>query len=149
VPEAWYGDQAVLIIRLTETKHVSPEVLTAVLNSKVAHFYLFQQKRQGNQLQVDKEILLHFPFPKGLLLAKKKAIVGEVSKLSKRIANQRKELESIRKSGSDILGEKTKKLEADITKLKNEIDSLVYELYDLNKSEIEQIESLLSALNAE
>jgi len=149
VPEAWYGDQAVLIIRLKETKHVSPYVLTAILNSKVAHFYLFQQKRQGNQLQVDKEVLLHFPFPKDLLIAKNKAIVEEVSKLSKRIANQRKELESIRKSGSDILGEKTKKLEADILKLKNEMDSLVYELYDLNKSEIEQIERLLGALNAE
>jgi uncharacterized coiled-coil DUF342 family protein len=115
------------------------------LNSKVAHFYLFQQKRQGNQLQVDKEVLLHFPFPKDLLLAKDKAIVGELSELSKQVTDQREELESVK--GTDILGEKTKELEANIAKLKNEIDNLVYKLYGLNKNEIEQIESLLGALN--
>lgn len=147
VPEAWYGDQAVLIIRLTETKHVSLRVLTAVLNSKVAHFYLFQQKRQGNQLQVDKEVLLHFPFAKDLLVTKDKAIIGELSELSKQVTDQREELESVK--GTDILGEKTKELKANIAKLQRKIDTLVYKLYGLNKSEIEQIESLLGAVNAQ
>jgi len=149
VPEAWYGDQAVLIIRLTETKHVSPEVLTAVLNSKVAHFYLFQQKRQGNQLQVDKEVLLHFPLPKDLLTTRNKDINSELSRLSKQVVTQRKKLDSAKSSGTDIFGEKTRKLGTDIARLKNEIDNLVYKLYDLNKSEIGEIENLLSALDRE
>jgi len=145
VSESWYGDQAVLIIRLTEAKHLSPHVLTAILNSNVAHFYLYQQKRQGNQLQVDKEVLLHFPFPKNM----DKAITRELLKLSKQVAIKKKELESVKKSDTDILGEKTKVLEAYIVKLKKEINNFIYKLYCLNVSEIRQIENLLDALNAE
>jgi len=149
VPEAWYGDQAVLIIRLIKNKKVSPRVFTAILNSKVAHFYLFQQKRQGNQLQVDKEVLLHFPFPNDLLIAKNKTLNSELSKLSKQVVDKRKELESVKSSDTDIFGEKVKEIETDITKLKNEIDKIVYKMYGLDKGEIEQIENLLNALNAE
>ncbi|GAH61984.1 unnamed protein product, partial [marine sediment metagenome] len=63
VPEPYYADQSVLIIRLTSHKQFSPYFLTAILNSQIAHFWLFQQKRHGGQLQIDKEVLLHFPIP--------------------------------------------------------------------------------------
>ncbi len=62
---------------------------------------------------------------------------------------KRKELESVKNSGTDIFGEKTKEIETDIVKSKNEIDNLVFKLYGLNKDEIKQIEKLLNALNVE
>ncbi len=39
------------------------DVLTTILNSYLAWFWLYHQKRKGHRLQVDKDILLHFPLP--------------------------------------------------------------------------------------
>ncbi|MEM4217101.1 MAG: N-6 DNA methylase [Candidatus Methanomethylicaceae archaeon] len=61
VPEPYYMDQSVLIIRLASHKAYSPYFCCAVLNSKLAYSWFSQQKRQGEQLQIDKEVLLHFP----------------------------------------------------------------------------------------
>ncbi len=63
IDEPFYMDQSVLIIRPIEHKQYSPHYLNALLNSKFAHWWFFNQKRQGNQLQIDKEVLLNFPFP--------------------------------------------------------------------------------------
>jgi len=143
VPEAWYGDQAVLIIRLTKHNQISPYFATAILNSKVAYFWLFQQKRQGNQLQVDKEVLLHFPFRNvDLSKIKDREIYDGVVTLAGKVTEQKRELESVKTSGKDIFGEKTKELQAAIEKTKKEIDQLVFELYGLSNDEIHQIDSI-------
>jgi len=141
VPEAWYGDQAVLIIRLTKHTQISPYFAVAILNSKVAHFWLFQQKRQGNQLQVDKEVLIHFPFPSiDLSNTGSKKLYDAIVTLANKVVKQRRELEIIKSSGEDIFGEKAKELQADIEKTRHEIDQLVFELYGLTEGEIKRIE---------
>jgi len=144
IPEAWYGDQAVLIIRLTEHTQVSPYFAVAILNSKIAHFWLFQQKRQGNQLQVDKEVLLHFPFHNvDLSKTKDKEICDGIMTLASKITEQKRELESVKSSGKDIFGEKSKELQAGIDKTKHQIDQLVYQLYKLSRDDIRRIEETI------
>jgi adenine-specific DNA-methyltransferase len=143
VPEAWYGDQAVLIIRLTKHAQISPHFAVAILNSKVGHFWLFQQKRQGNQLQVDKEVLLHFPFPNvNLSKPQDKKLYDDVINLAIKAVEQRRELETTRRSEKDIFGEKTKEFQAAIEKTKGEIDQLVFVLYGLTTKEIQQVENV-------
>jgi len=143
VPEAWYGDQAVLIIRLTKHTQISPYFAAAILNSKLAHFWLFQQKRQGNQLQVDKEVLLHFPFPEiNLSKPQDEKLYDDVINLAIKAVEQRRELETTKKSEKDIFGEKTKELQAALEKTKGEIDQLVFVLYGLTTKEIQQVESV-------
>ncbi|HEY9746374.1 MAG TPA: N-6 DNA methylase [Oculatellaceae cyanobacterium] len=37
------------------------QTLTAILNSSLAHFWFYQQKRKGDRLQIDKDVLCSFP----------------------------------------------------------------------------------------
>jgi len=63
IEKPFYMDQSVFIIRLLEHKNYSPYYLTAILNSKLGWWWFYNQKRQGEQLQIDKEVLLNFPIP--------------------------------------------------------------------------------------
>ena len=144
IPEVWYGDQAVLIIRLVNHKQISPHLVLAILNSKVAHFWLFHQKRQGNQLQIDKEVLLHFPFPDiDLSKADDRESHDSIVTIAKKVAEQKTELEITKSSSKDIFGEKSKELQADIDKTKRQIYQKVYELYGLTEEEKQVIEASL------
>jgi len=144
IPDVWYGDQAVLIIRLIKHKPASPHLVLAILNSKVAHFWLFQQKRQGNQLQVDKEVLLHLPFPKVILSSTKdKELYGKIVTLAKKLEAQKIELQAVKSSEKDIFGDKSKELQSDIEKTRGEIDQLIFGLYKLTKDEIQQIQGVI------
>jgi adenine-specific DNA-methyltransferase len=141
VPEVWYGDQAVLIIRLIKHKQLSPRLALAILNSQVAHFWLFQQKRQGNQLQVDKEVLLHLPFPNAILSsAKDNEFRHKVLTLVRKLEAKKSKLHTVISSEEDIFGQQSKELQADIKKTKAEIDQLVFTLYGLTKKEIAMVE---------
>ncbi len=64
IKKPFYMDQSVFIIRLVVHREYSPYYLTALFNSKLGHWWLYNQKRQGDQLQVDKEVLINFPIPK-------------------------------------------------------------------------------------
>jgi adenine-specific DNA-methyltransferase len=143
VPEPWYGDQAVLVIRLTKHKQISPYFATAILNSKVGRFWLFQQKRQGSQLQVDKEVLLHFPF-RNMDLSKSvdREIYDGIVTLASKAIEQKRELESVKRSGEDIFHENSKELHVALEKTKGEIDQLVFGLYGLTDEEIQQVEAV-------
>jgi hypothetical protein len=59
VPFAAYVNEGFLILRPSE----DPHWLCALLNSHVAWFWLYHQKRKGQRLQIDKEVLNHFPQP--------------------------------------------------------------------------------------
>lgn len=144
VPEPWYADQAVLIIRLTKHKKFSPYYITAILNSKVAHFWLYHQKRQGDQLQVDKEVLLHFPFPKlDLSNQADKRVHNRLAALARKISAQKKQLESLKNGSVDLFGERARELKATVQKLKDEIDEQVFKLYRLSPTEIQQIQNAI------
>lgn len=60
ISEPYYVDQSVLIIR-PMLRRISPFYLTALLNSRLAGWIFWQIKRQGQQLQIDKGVLLQFP----------------------------------------------------------------------------------------
>lgn len=145
VPDMWYGDQAILIIRLREHKKLSPRLALAILNSKVAHFWLFHQKRQGNQLQVDKEVLLHLPFPNTIVsTAKDKELTARILTLVKKLEAKKQELHAVKASEADIFGQQEKELQADIERTKTDIDQNVYNLYGLTKKEKQIIEASVS-----
>ncbi len=62
VPLPFYVDLSCIIIRPHRHEHVSPYYVTALLNSSLGHELLHYLKHQGKQLQVDKSVLLKFPF---------------------------------------------------------------------------------------
>jgi adenine-specific DNA-methyltransferase len=147
VPEPWYGDQSVLIIRLTKHKGLSPYFLTAILNSKIGHFWLFQQKRHGGQLQIDKEVLLNFPIPSiDLSKPNDKQIHNELAALVKKMIKLKRELAESKERAEDIFGDKSRQLESQIEKAAQRIDELVYQLYGLTSKEIEKIEASLAMI---
>jgi len=147
VPEPYYMDQSVIVIRLTKHKDHSPYFVTAILNSEVAHFWLFQQKRHGLQLQVDKEVLSHFPIPQvDFSKPGDKKIHEDLIVLVKRILELNSKLAENRNEDKDIFGEKRRELESKITRTDEMIDSLVYRVYDLSDAEIAIVENEVRTL---
>ncbi len=135
IPEPWYGDQAVLIIRLVKHEDISPHYVIAVLNSKISHFWLFQQKRQGNQLQVDKEVLLHFPVHQiDLNIPSDKIVYDKLIGLVIKISDHKKKFAPLKDSFLHDSYERDDLIK-EISKIKQQIDNLVYDLYGLNEEE--------------
>ena len=104
--------------------------LTGILNSKLIQFWLkFNGKMQGNNYQLDKEPLLNIP------LCIDEAMLNEVINL----------VESILKlnEGLQLCNSKNEKriYEDDLELKEVELNKLVYEIYGLNRKEIEIIES--------
>ncbi len=60
VPFPAYVNEGFLVLRPAQE---DPDWLCAVLNSDVAWFWFYHQKRKGVRLQIDKEVLTHFPKP--------------------------------------------------------------------------------------
>ena len=140
IPNKWYADQSVFIIRLVVHKDISPYYTLGILNSLLSHFYLYQQKRQGDQLQVDKDVLIKFPFS-NIDLTKRddKLRYDNVVTSVNQIIELRKEVEKVKTGSNDIFGEKAKTIQSEIDKIMDKINKMVFELYDLNKSEINVI----------
>nr|MDO8084564.1 N-6 DNA methylase [Candidatus Sigynarchaeum springense] len=63
VPQDYYMDQAALLIRLDPARGISPYYACAFLNSPVASKVLSGIKTQGEQLQIDKSVLMRLPIP--------------------------------------------------------------------------------------
>ncbi|GEM_PF-494483 len=140
IPDQWYGDQAVLIIRLVNHTDVSLHFLTAILNSTVATFWLYQEKRQGTQLQIDKEVLLHFPFPKMDNTSEAfRRSRDNVVKLAISIADWKRQLAALTLSGQDLFGEQTKVIEQKVAALISEVDTAVCQIYGLGERESKDI----------
>ena len=95
--------------------------LTGVLNSKLVAFWLRHKgKMQGNNYQVDKEPLQRIPLP----------IVSPAQQLP------------IINLVNTILSTKRTKPQADTSELENEIDNLIYNLYDLSYDEIKIVRGI-------
>ena len=92
--------------------------LLAVFNSKLLNFIFKATSTSSNVNGYEVNAL---PFPK--IIAEKEALVSEIENISKR-----------------ILELKSENYDADIVVLKNEIDKLVYKLYELTEEEIEEVE---------
>lgn len=113
-----YVSQTYFVIK---PDRINLKYLTGLLNSKLIAFWLRRKgKMQGNNFQIDKEPLLDIPL-----------INTEISKQDEIVClvNQ-------------ILDAKRINLKADTSKLEQQIDELVYQLYDLTPEEISIIEEM-------
>ena len=108
-----------------KTDRVNQKYLTALLNSKLTAFWLRHKgKMQGNNYQIDKEPILDLPIYKAPEKEQKQLIdlIDRIIVL----------LETPLVSAEE---------KAKVQDLENQIDRLVYELYDLNEEEIKIVEA--------
>ena len=104
---------------LIKTKRINLKYLTGLLNSRLVTFWLKHKgKMQGINYQVDKQPLLAIPLI--LPSAEKQVSVATIV--------------------DQILETKRADLDANISNFENEIDKLVYALYDLTPEEIAIVE---------
>jgi len=106
---------------IIQSHRINLKFLTGLLNSKLIKFYLKKMgKMQGTNFQIDKEPLLKIPIRKPTNEVFFADLIDQI------IANKKQNL--------------------DTQNLENQIDRLVYQLYELNKEEVEQIEKNLESL---
>jgi adenine-specific DNA-methyltransferase len=130
-----YVSRAFLILKPNEWPE-SFNYLLGLLNSKVAAFWLYYRgKKQGDQLQIDKEPLQNIPIrtidfdnPDDKVMHDKMVnLVEQMLDLHKQLAAAR------------IPDEKTR-IQREISATDNQIDKLVYGLYGLTEEEIRIVE---------
>jgi len=127
-----YVTQTFFII---QPKDINLKYLTAILNSKLIHFWLyFKGKREGNQLQIDKAPILNLPI-KTIPEEAQQPIIELVDRML--ILNKR-----LGKIGAKTTDERTK-LEDEIRKTDSEIHEIVYKIYGITESEKQIIEIAL------
>ncbi|WP_353168327.1 Eco57I restriction-modification methylase domain-containing protein [Flavobacterium sp.] len=101
-----------------KTERLNQKYLTGLLNSKLIEFWLRNKgKMQGNNFQLDKEPLLKMP-------------------IFSPSETKQKEVETL---VDQILSLKKENPKAHTSDLENEIDNLVYQLYELTPEEIEVV----------
>jgi hypothetical protein len=104
---------------IIKTERINLKYLTALLNSKLIAFWLKHKgKMQGENYQIDKEPLLALPIKK-ILNEEQQPFIDLVDK---------------------ILAAKKENPAADTSALEQQIDHLVYRLYDLTEEEIKIVE---------
>jgi adenine-specific DNA-methyltransferase len=123
-----YVSQTYFVIKPDD---INLKYLTAILNSNLIYFWLYHKgKKQGEQLQVDKEPLLDIPIVNTTDKAKHDHLVSLVDKM----------LELKQKEAA----EKNQQLKTMITRqiegVDKAIDTVVYELYGLTEDEIKVME---------
>jgi len=119
-----YVSRAFLIVK---PQDINLKYLTGLLNSKVINFWLYHKgKRQGEQLQIDKEPLLAVP----LIKTENKEVIEAVDL----IIGLNKKLENL------SLDEEKGLIKKQIEALEKKINEIVYNLYGLSKEEKEIIE---------
>ena len=104
---------------IIKTERMNQKYLTGLLNSRLIAFWLKHKgKMQGTNYQIDKQPLLAIPL----------------------ISPSVEEQTSVATLVDQILNAKRADLDADVSTLENEIDKLVYELYNLTEDEIAIVE---------
>ena len=126
-----YVSQTYFIIKPND---INLKYLTGLLNSQLALFWFkFKGKRQGEQLQIDKEPLLRIPLFKPENKFEKEIEIAIVKLVDSIIELTRKSLEV------KLDSEKTLLLKQ-ISAYEHKIDEFVYKLYGLSKDDIATIE---------
>ena len=128
-----YVSQTYFIIK---PEDINLKYLTGLLNSNLIFFWLkFKGKKQGEQLQIDKAPLLDIPIYKPEENSKEQQ---EVIKLVDTIRELTKKLRDVKLDSEKAL------IERQIKAYEEKIDELIYQLYGLNKEDIETIKGSLS-----
>ena len=126
-----YVSQTFMVIN---SERFNLKYLTGILNSSTVQFWLkYKGKMQGNNYQLDKEPLLKIPI---ITVDQEKMsdlinLVDSILDLNKELANQNNQ-------------NKEKIIETQIELTNNQINHLVYELYDLSDEDIEIIENSIN-----
>lgn len=130
-----------------KTNRLNQKYLTGLLNSKLIAFWLkYKGKMQGDNYQIDKEPLLNLP-----LIEPNTKMQNEIADLvSQIIENKQKELdyskllnEAKKTDNFDREIKLTKELETikiDIQNAEKQIDTKIYNLYELSEKDIAMIE---------
>jgi len=123
-----YVSQTFFIIQPAD---IDLKYLTALLNSKITHFWLyFKGKKQGDQLQVDKEPLLNLP----LVKLEDTSLEDQIVKMVDRIIEIYKRLQSSR-----LYNEK-EHYKNEINSIENDLNKIFYKIYGLTSDETKIIE---------
>jgi adenine-specific DNA-methyltransferase len=123
-----YVTRAFLVLKPEE---INLKYLTALLNSKLIYFWLKNKgKKQGEQLQIDKEPLMEIPLLKAGEKEQEKIALA-VEKIMAKIAEFNKTSQNT---------DKWHLLKTEIEKLDREIDEAIYKLYGFSNEEIKTIE---------
>ncbi len=124
-----YVTRAFLVLK---PEKINLKYLTALLNSKLIYFWLKNKgKKQGEQLQIDKEPLMEIPLLKAEEHEQEK-IALMVDKIMIKTAEFNKTSQNT---------DKWHLLKAEIEKLNQEIDEAIYKFYGLTTEEIKIIGS--------
>ncbi|MFH1175268.1 MAG: N-6 DNA methylase [bacterium] len=124
-----YVTRAFLAIK---PEKINLKYLTALLNSNLIYFWLKNKgKKQGEQLQIDKEPLLEIPLFK--------AEESEQEKIGLMVDKIMMKTAEFNKTSQNT--DKWHLLKAEIEKLNREIDGAIYKFYGLTTEEIKIIES--------
>lgn len=119
-----YVNQVYYVIK---TLRINMKFLTGLLNSKLIYFWLYHNgKRQGEQLQIDRDPLIEIP----IIKKEDENVIKNVDL----IVELTKKLESIN------LDREKEIIKKQIEALEKQIDDIVYKLYGITKSEQEIIE---------
>ena len=123
-----YVTRAFLVLK---PEKINLKYLTALLNSKLIYFWLKQKgKKQGEQLQIDKEPLLEIPLFKAEESEQEKIAITVDRIMTKNAEFHRTSQNT----------DKWHSLKTEIEKLDREIDEAIYKLYGLTAEEIRTIE---------
>lgn len=116
---AFYGSRALFFI---QTQRFNLKYLNGIFNSKLINFWLYYKgKKQGEQLQIDKEPLMKIPIYKPNQDEEDKivAIVDKIYEIT---------------NSEDYVGNKEK--QDAVKEYEKQIDIMVYKLYDLTYQEV-------------
>ena len=112
----------------------------------ISHFYLYHQKKQGNQLQVDKDVLDKFPFPIiDINSTTDKQSYENVISFVHKLIDLKNEYAiadahfKVKGGSEDLFGEKPKAVQKEIEKYSQELDNVINGLYHLNNKQIESV----------
>jgi adenine-specific DNA-methyltransferase len=123
-----YVTRAFLVLK---PEKINLKYLTALLNSKLVYFWLKHKgKKQGEQLQIDKEPLMEIP----LYIAEEKE-QEKIAVLVDKIVLKNAEFHRTSQNT-----DKWHSLKTEIEKLSSESDEAIYKLYGLTNEEIKTIE---------
>jgi len=123
-----YVTRAFLVLK---PEKINLKYLTALLNSKLIYFWLKHKgKKQGEQLQIDKEPLLEIP-----LFKAEESEQGKIALMVDKIMTKTAEFNKTSQNT-----DKWHLLKAEVEKLNREIDEVIYKLYGFTAEEIGIIE---------
>ncbi|KLI47207.1 methyltransferase [Brachyspira hyodysenteriae] len=128
--EDFYGSRALFFIT---TKRIDLKYLIGILNSRLVYFWLYNKgKKQGDQLQVDKEPLLNIPICNTDNENLRNKLINHVNEMIE--CNQR----LINEKNSDSIN----RIKNDIADIDYFIDKTVYSIYNISEEERKIIEGV-------